>query len=301
MTTLSEKQFEILPDENSVDGFVFGIGANVSLDDNGFTPGTAEWINQDSENSRRGTTAFGRDVLSGPSWAWESHVNRSTVKEATETLELFTSAWRPEIVEQASKLVPIRYKLAGRLRRVYGRPRRFDAPPSNLIDSGYVPVTHDFKCVDAFTYDDVEQSATIALSVEGGDSGFILPTTLPIETLPSATSPTAQVAIGGTARAYPIIRFNGPWTNPGIVTDDWNLKLSTSLADGQWVEIDTRPWVLTILRNNGSSAAGALGRRTWLEDLYFKSGTIPNIHLTGLSDSGGATCTIRWRNVYNGY
>lgn len=301
MSILAEKQFEILDSEDGSDGFVFGVGANVSVDDNGFVPGATEWITQDGKNSRRGTTAFGRDVATAPVWSWTSHVNRNTVKEALETKELFETAWRPVIAQEASRTVALRYKVGGRVRRIYGRPRRFDAPPSNLIDTGYIPLSHDFECVDAYTYEDVEGSATLTLSVEAGPTGFILPAQLPIQTLPAATSPESQVAIGGTARCYPIIRFNGPWVNPGLITDDWDVTLKTSLADGQWAEIDARPWILTVLRSNGSSAAGALGRRTWLEDIYFSPGTKPNLRLTGQSDSGGATCTIRWRNVYNGY
>lgn len=303
MSNLAEKQFEILPSEDAGDGFVFGIGAHVSIDgDGGFSPGTSELITQDSQNTRRGVSGFGRDVSEPPTWSWSSHINRAHVRDAVDTLERFKTAWRPiELFEDPNRITTIRYRVGGRVRRVYGRPRRFDAPPSNLIDSGYVPVAHDFKCVDDHTYEDVEESTTLALSSEGGPSGFILPAQLPIQTMPDATSSTSEIAIGGSARAYPIIRFNGPWVNPGLVTDHWDLVLATSLMDGQWVEIDARPWVLTVLRENGSSAAGALGRRTWLEDIHFKPGTKPNVRLTGQSDFGGATCTIRWRNVYNGY
>lgn len=299
MTMLAEKQFEILPTADALDGFVFGIGGEVSVDDGGFAPGTTEWLTQDSQNGRRGNNAFGRDVLTGPTWAWSSHVNREDVFEAVDTLERFSAAWRPQdLMETPGAVTAVRYKLAGRVRRVYGRPRRFDAPPTNLIDVGYVPVTHDFQAFDAFTYDDIESTTTITLSTSGG-GGFVLPASAPLQTLPSSESSERQVVVGGSARTYPVVRFNGPWTNPTLVTDSWTLSLDTNIAANDWIEVDARPWKLTVLRKSGASAAGALSRRTWLEDIYFQPNSRPNLLLRGSSSSGGASCAVAWRNTWH--
>lgn len=298
-TELNSKQFEILPREDAAAGFVFGIGAEVSVDDGGFTPGTTDWLTQDSQNTRRGSNAFGRDVLTGPTWGWSSHVNRDDEDEALDTLERFSSAWRPvDLMETPGAVTALRFKVGQRTRRIYGRPRRFDAPPTNLIDSGYVPVTHDFQAFDAFTYDDVASSTVLTLD-SASEGGFILPATMPIQTLPVATSAELQVAIGGTARAYPVVRFHGPWSNPTLITDNWTLSLNTSIAAGDWIEVDTRAWNLGAIRKDGSSAAGTFSRRTWLEDIYFQPGSRPNLRLGGSSSTGGATCTVEWRNTWN--
>ena len=102
---------------------------------------------------------------------WTSHVDQDDVESAATVLEAFADAWSPEeVLRQPGAQIPLRYRLAGRDRRVYGRPRRFAAPPSNLIDSGFVLVTHDFETVASYTYDHVESMAVIpyASSVSGG-------------------------------------------------------------------------------------------------------------------------------------
>lgn len=297
MTTLAEHQFEILPSEDASNGFVFGIGAEVSVEM--FDPGENEWLTQDSRNSRRGVTGFGRDVLAGKTWLWNSHTDQEDEVGAAAILDQFSAAWTPELLaREPGKTTALRYRMAGRNRRVYGRPRRYAAPPTNLILGGYVPVTHDFTTVDSFTYDDVESSAEIlyASSISGG--GFILPAVMPIVTMPSQGNGSGQLTVGGTARAYPVIRFNGPWTNPVLVTDDWVLRWTGEIGVGQWVEIDTRPWKLTVLDQSGASAVGGLDRRTWLEDLWFAPQSAPQISLSGVAASGGASATVRWRNAW---
>lgn len=299
MTVLADHQFEILPTEDSVDGFVFGIGAEVSVNGEGWDPGETTWHEQDSVNSRRGTRAFGRDVKAAKTWLWESHVDRDEVDEAVDTLERFSDAWSPEdLMEDPGKQTALRYSIAGRVRRIYGRPRRFAAPPTNRILGGFVPVTHDFALVDGYTYDDAESSALVPFNSLVSEGGFTFPATFPLVTTASEGIGSTQLVIGGKARAYPIIRFNGPWTNPSIVTPDWELSWLSDLAAGEWVEIDTRPWVLTVLDQSGASAVEHLGRRTYLEDCWFAPGSRPLVELDGISTSGSATCSIRWRNTW---
>lgn len=495
MTKLAEKQFEILPTEDAHDGFVFGIGASVSVNDEGFDPGENTWITQDGENTRRGVVGFGRDVAGAREWIWESHVDQIDAESAVKTLESFSSAWSPsELVRKPGEVTALRYRVAGRDRRVYGRPRRFAAPPTNLIDSGFVPVTHDFQLVDTHTYDDIESNVeipyasgstglelissnmvpnpsfevntagwaatpTITLnrvsnseggwamrltaSADGpagphavsmgynlrpvtpgksytvsarirasagsvvepgirwrdaanailppvenpddeiavgwafdrkyvtavappgaawademifhasdvvngnivdvdevmfhegveledyfdgdtpdsdeyvytwsedgtmsqkwlrlGQSGFVLPAPMPLVTQPDRGNGGEQLSVSGTGRAYPIIRFNGPWTNPVFTTDDWTIKWAGEIGANDWVEIDTRPWRLTVLRKSGASAVDGLDRQVWLEDCWFAPGSNPQISLGGVSPSGSATATVRWRNTWKSY
>ena len=76
MTALAEHQYEILPTADANDGFVFGIGAEVSVET--FDPGEATWLTQDTQNTRRGTRGFGRDVLTGKTWLWTPTPTRRT-------------------------------------------------------------------------------------------------------------------------------------------------------------------------------------------------------------------------------
>ena len=299
MTALNDYQFEILPTAEAYDGFVFGIGADVSLNDGGFDPGENEWVTQDTQNTRRGVRAFGRDVLGAKTWVWESHTNRETASEAIQTLQDFSAAWQPDLlVRDPGAQTALRYRLAGRDRRVFGRPRRFAAPPTNQILGGFVDVTHDFALVDSYTYDDIESTTAIMYASSTSGGGFVLPAVMPIATIPSLGTGSDQVTVGGNARAYPIIRLNGPWTNPVVSTDDWELVWTGSIDIGGWVEIDCRPWALTVKNQSGASVAGGLNRRTWLEDCWFAPQSQPQISLSGIAPGGGAMANVRWRNTW---
>lgn len=296
-TLLQEHQFEILPTVDADEGVVFGLGSNISLDENGFKPGGTDWLTQDSENMGRGNTGFGRDLLMGPTWGWDLFVNEEDVPSAVAALGKISTAWRArEIREIPGAVLPIRYHLAGRTRRIYGRPRRFDAPPNNRILGGFVPVTTDFKCADAYTYDDAEQSVSLSLSATS-EGGFVFPVVFPVTTLPVGTQ-SDQAVVSGDADTYPVVRFYGPVAQPRLVTNDWTLSLNTSIADGQWVEVDTRPWNLGVRRSDGVSLAGKLGRRQWLEDMRFAPGR-HDLTFEGGSSSGGASATVAWRSAWN--
>jgi hypothetical protein len=296
-TDLAEMQFELLPSLTADSGFVFGIGASVSVNEDGFLPGDDDWTHEDEQNPRRGGVNFGREVLNGPTWGWNLHINEKDVPSAVDTLGAFKTAWRALAIRQTpGAIIPIRYRLNDRYRRIYGRPRRFSAPPANGILNGYVPVTVDFACVDGFVYDDEESSVSLQLN-SGSDGGFILPATFPVTTLPVGLN-EGQAVVGGDAPAYPVIRFNGPVTNPSVATDAWTLSLDRSIAAGDYVEIDLRPWALTALLNGTSSVGGDLGRRTYLSDIKLEPGP-HTLVFRGGDETGSATCEVRWSNAWN--
>lgn len=299
MTILKDHQFEILPSAEANDGFVFGIGAEVSVNGDGFDPGESDWLTQDAQNTRRGVNGFGRDVRGSKTWTWSSHTDEEDVEGAADVLDRFSAAWAPELLaREPGSLTAIRYRIAGRDRRVFGRPRRYSAPPSNLILNGYVPITHDFALVDSFTYADVESSAEILYSSSMAGGGIVLPVVLPASSSPSFGNGGGQLSIGGYARAFPIIRFNGPWINPVLDTGDWLIKWTGTILDGGWVEIDCRPWALTVLDQSGASAVEGLHRQTWLEDCWFAPQSQPQISLAGTATGGSASATVRWRDTF---
>lgn len=295
--------FEILPSVDATDGVPFGIGQNVSLDDGGFAPGSTDWAVQDSESSQTGTTHFGRDRLLGPTWNWQLHVDRDDDSEALTSLAELKTAWRAlHIRDTPGAVIPLRYRLDGRVRRIYGRPRRFEDTPTNTILGGHIPVSVDFKCVDGFTYDDEMQQVTLLVGSEYEDEtedtggGFVFPIFFPHVTLPP-TRTRQQLEIGGDAPAYPIVTFTGPLVNPRLITDDWTLALDLTIADGDYVKIDTRPWVMTALLNGSASVAGSLGRRTRMSKIVFNPGRF-EARFDGFS-SGTGTCSVQWASTWN--
>jgi hypothetical protein len=296
-TDLEEMQCELLPSLTAESGYAFGIGLDVSIDDEGFIPGEDEWIDEDESNPRRGGTSHGRDTLQGPLWAFNLHVDRDDRYEALETLGEFKTAWRAMHIRQTpGAVLPLRYQIGQRTRRIYGRPRRLAAPPSNRILGGFVPITVDFSAVDGYTYDDVEQLVTLSLQ-SGSEGGFVFPLEFPFTTLPVGLS-QQQAINGGDADTYPVVRFNGPVDNPSLETDDWVLALDLGIAAGNYVEVDLRPWALTVLLNGESSVSGALGRRTYMSAMKFEPG-IHDMVFRGSSVSSSATCEVRWSNAWN--
>lgn len=296
-TPLSEMQFELLPHEDADAGEAFGLGLDVSVDEDGFTPGSDDWQDQDAENPTRGGTTFGRDRLAGPTWAWDLFVNEHDVISARRTLSRFRTAWRAmHIRDEPNVVIPLRYRLGDEYRRIYGRPRGFEAPPNNMILSGFVPIQCDFKAVDGFVYDDTMSQLTLGLQGTS-EGGFIFPVTFPVVTMPVGEQ-RAQAVVGGDAKTYPIVRFDGPVTNPRLVTSRWTLGLDVAIPVNEYVEVDLRPWRLTALRNGTTSVAGALSKRTRLSDLYLEPGR-PEMTYRGSLLGGQSTCQVRWAAAHN--
>jgi hypothetical protein len=304
MADLNEMQFEILPFADADEGIPFGIGLDVSCDAEGFKPGGPDWYTEDGENPINGATAFGRDHLTSTTWQWDLHVNRDRTSTAVESLGVLSSAWRaPEVREVVGAVTAIRYRLAGRDRRIYGRPRRFEYSPSNLILGGLIPISADFKTADCLHYDDEESNLVMSLQISSS-GGTILPAVLPITTLPPGDGGD-QAVVGGDADTYPVIRFEGPITNPSIECEAWALSLggtgtvpTFTLAEGEYVEIDTRPWAQTVLFNGDTSVAGALGSRQWLSRMKLPPGRT-EFAFHGAASSSGGTCEVRWRSAWN--
>jgi hypothetical protein len=295
-----EFNFTIFPYENTAAGAVdFGIGRNVSVNAEGFDSGAREWQVQDQASSTRGTTHFGRDQLLGKTWAWQGHVNMQDVEGALQALAELEAAWTPPeeyVTDVPGAMSVIRYVIGGRTRRVYGRPRRFAAPPTNTILNGHIPVTMDFKLVDSFTYDDAESVATLDYQ-EVSEGGIIFPVTFPYTSLPSGDR-SGSIYVTGNRPAYPIIRFNGPVTNPRLSGPGFDVTLNTTIADGSYIEIDTRPWKLTVLRDGAYNASGTMGRRQYLKDIKFQPG---NVELRYRASAGEAapTCIVKWRGTHS--
>lgn len=297
MLALDEMQFELLETEDSlVDGYGFGFGLDVSVNDEGFDPGEDDWITQDGVNPTRGTTLFGRDMSAAKTWLWQAHVNQSDVPTALAALAEIKVAWKGRKVASTPGAVQtLRYHIGGRTRRVYGRSRRFSAPPSNRILSGFVPITADFRTVDDQHYADTVSSVTATWSATD-DGGFNLPDIMPLHSLPSGTA-EGTLTVGGDAPTYPIIRFNGPIANPVFLADTWAIGLNIGLAAGEYVIVDTRPWHLTAIKNGTTNVSGKLNRRQFFEDAVFEPGT-HDFAFDGLSSSGGATCAVSWRDAF---
>jgi len=291
---LLDHQFELLG-ENADEGVAFGIGLGVSCDASGFDPGSNDWLIQDQADPFSGATRMGRDVRQGSTFTWSLHVNTVDEETALDALDELADAWSPDNLSGGDIMV-LRYKVGGRTRRVYGRPRRFAQSPDNRILSGMMPVTADFKRVDPLFYDDSPESITLGVAYES-EGGFIFPVTFPVMTLPGGFHP-GETFVSGRRRTWPIIRLDGPLTSPQIQTDDWLLNMpSLTLNEGHYVEIDTRPWKRTIMLDGTSSIPGAVSVKTRLRDLSLSPGH-QSFGFRAISGTGTGSATISWYPAY---
>jgi hypothetical protein len=301
MIDLADFQFELIPDvDYSADSVGFGLGLNISVDKDGFDPGSAEWATQDGQNPLDGSTVLGRDQLLGPTWAWNAFVNEQEIADALATLSTLARVWRARTATgQPQRVSAIRYQLDGRRRLIFGRPRRFNAPPNNQLLNGYIPVTMDFKCIDALHYDaDMKTTGAMNFVVES-DGGVVFPLIFPISPLPDSSRDGA-ILVGGDAPTWPIITFNGPILNPKIQWGSREWSFTYNLLDGDSLTIDTRPWKRTILRNGQYNISGAMNRRQYLSDMVLEPGG-HEIAFRGQSSTGTASCTVSWYDAYEGY
>lgn len=297
MIELKEMQFELLRGDTSGEGVAFGFGLPVAVNEDGFDTGELSWITQDSQNPVTGNSMYGRDTPGSNTWTFAMHADAEDAVGALAAVAELAAAWRATgVVDKAGNLLPLRYRVGGRIRRVFGRPRRFAAPPDNRIIGGSIPVTASFDIVDSLHYDDDEQTAVLNFNADS-DGGFILPAVLPISTLPGSDR-SVSIRNAGDAPTAPVIRFDGPILNPYVQGPGWTVSLDLNLASGEWAVVDARPWRMTVLKNGTAGMGGRLGKRQYLTDVRLDPG-IHNLRFGGQSSSALATCKVSWRNAYS--
>lgn len=290
MADLLDYQFE-------VDGYVFGLGRPVFTNEDGFDPSGAEWRVQDQSVAQGSGTVFGRDYLEPASWTWALGVDRTSEATALAEMALLTRAWRVSARLGPGEVVPLRYRLAGRTRRVYGRPRRLAPTLDNRFMSGYAAYLADFKRADDLHYDDVEKSATTTAQVSSA-GGIKSPLKAPLRSIRQITSERGGgIEVGGDADTWAVVTIKGPISTAVVECPGrWRVELNKTLLADDVVVIDPRPWARTVLLNGGGGIAGFLGRGTRLADMTLAPG--PAVFtFGGVATASGAQATVSWRDA----
>ena len=285
-----------------IDGYAFGLHQAVSIIDGGFDPGSADWRVQDTDNPVGDGRTFGRDYLGGPSWAWSLFTDQHDDESALLAVKEFATVWRNESGRRTpGEVKALTYQINGRLRRVYGRPRRLAYSPDNMMLGGYLPISATFDCVDALHYDEGESSLVIG-TVPFSPGGFPVPAITPWTSVGGVGERTNQIDVAGDALTYPVITFsagaNAVAANPRVTIGDRVYRMAYTIPAGSSVTIDTRPWARTVLTPGGASVAGTLSRDTRLDQASLEPGShVVSFYCEDLS--GQATCTVSWRSAYN--
>lgn len=280
-------------------GVVFGVDSPVQHEADA-TPGTYSWRTQDQQTPGRDANSFGRDLIEPGTWAFKLFVDGKDEANALEILEDLGDIWRGDDVRsRVGAVKELRYRLGGRTRVCYGRPRRFDYTLNNAFMSGYIPVTADFKMASELYFDDFENYIDVGFlqpTTGGFEAPFITPLTT--ENIGGPNVPYT-FAVGGRKPTPMMIDFKGPLTNnPSLQIDGrFVAQLQRDVPDGVTVTVDARPWVSAVYREDDAGVAGILSPRSRMPDMKLSVGTHVAT-LGGSSPTGTGKCRIRWRPAY---
>ncbi len=284
-------------------GVLFGLGTGVEVRE--FEIGPPDIETGDLVLPGQDGSVFGRDTHSGRTLTWELFTARQWDAAAARARwgELQSTWADPSWRLRPRAVVPLRFRLPGsQTVVVYGRPRRFEAPDAGLIRQGHVEMLADFKCVDSLFYDDTGEeggahSITLTLVADSSTTGIVWPVTWPVVWGAQGVRQDAVVNTGDSP-SWPVVTFHGPVSNPSIelVGAGRVLRLDTTLAHDRSITVDTRPWVRSILRDDGASMAG-VARGAALGDFQLPVGQTV-LAYRGTDMSGQSRCVITWRNAY---
>jgi hypothetical protein len=252
----------------------------------------------DFDRPRSDGRAFGSDFRGARTITFSLGVLGESEAEVRDRLAVLSNVWRADAVRSTpGALAEMVVQYAGRERSCFGRPRKF-AHSDEDAAQGFIPVTATFDTADDLWYSATSTDQT--LSIAGGVGGGLLaPLASPLGTTQNSDRSVA-IEARGDLPAWPVITISGPITNPEIeVMNLWKIRLATTIAEGQSVVIDTRPWARTVVRSDGASLAGAFTRDSRrLSNAYIPAGRY-ELAFRGSSPTGTATAHLSWRDTYS--
>lgn len=316
MIDLAERQFELLESaEEDADGLHMGTGTPVNVAT--FDPGAPDLKNADSDRPMADGIAFGRDFRGGrllsldlhalsytPALARAPYGDSAGAEPVVETLtwaDRVESAWAADRVRLSPGAVQVlRWRIGGRTRRAYGRPRRC-APSAATVHAGVVPLTADFQAADDLFYSDQRKVTTVTVA-PAANAWTTWPLDWPVLWTKAASGNAGTITVGGTRATWPSFTIYGPIASPSIVIAGFGeIKLNTSLAYDQVLYLDTRPWNRGIRRESGANLAGALDTRaTPLSLLRIPPGSY-SVALKGTDATGTASLVVEHRDAFSSF
>ena len=274
----------------------FGAGQTIQ---GKFGPGSFEIRNQDSAGAVGDYRQFGTDRKTPPTWGFDLWTDMHDPGEALAWTNALAQVWDNEVRQAPEKVLPLRYRVAGRTRRVYGRPRGFSYTVDK-VQLGKVYITADFVLSEDVYYDDDEESFTARMTpvVPGAESsGIILPQTLPWVFSTQPPPRTEQMIIGGTRSTWVDLEIFGPTSNPWVQINDLTWGLTGTVPDGESVILSGKPWSMGVRRSSGAAVPGWLDPRSRLSALQMKPG-VYSIQFGGWDNTGTSRVIGRWRKAH---
>ncbi|MGW7090112.1 hypothetical protein ACWGH2_42385 [Streptomyces sp. NPDC054871] len=235
----------------------------------------------------------------GTPWEWNQ-----------EGVSMLRQVWRGDSIRlKPTRVAWLLHKSAGRTRRLYGRPRKFEIAHSRLTRQGYTPVLAEFVALDDRFYDDEEQLAEMwdlyrrgRKPVPGRPSWPGMP-----EWLFQPTKKSVVLRVAGRLPTYPVIVINGPCKDPKVsLTRGWSVQLATTLKKDEFVTIDARPWARTVIRTTASGTTSSVADKLTRASARLGAMSLPpglwaaTLSYTRSSDvfNSGPRVQIKWRNAH---
>lgn len=279
-------------------GVVFGIDCPVDHETE-VSPASHAWRTQDQAIPMGDGMTMGVDLVEPGVWQFKLFTNCDSEDEALAALEELRFAWRgDEHRKDPGKVTTLRYRLNGRTRVMFGRPRRFDYPLGAEYLSGRIPITCDFQTVSELFYEDFESSIPIT-HAEPETGGFVTPFSAPLQTETTAVvGQPFTFAVGGKLATPVAVDFIGPLDDSGLLIDGKPfIAFQQDIADDTTVTVDARPWVTAVSRKDGGGVAGLLSPRSRMPKMLLEPG-VHSATLLGSTPTGTGRALVRWRPAY---
>lgn len=259
---------------------------------------------QDQDNPYGPTRIFGRDTRAAGTMSFEFSLGERSGQNpgsgVLDVLEELAEAWDPGDDEAGGvgrtpgAVVPLRYMIGGRIRRVYGRPRNFAYSASENITAGNVLATAEFDRQDLYHYSDT--LGQVDLQMRQQPTGWVtLPAVWPVISVISATRQGLLTTESKVAAVPEDVTFYGPVINPSLTHSDWKIGLEAVIPYDGFVRINPRQG--TVLNQAGASLAGQLTRETFLPDIRIRPG-VQDLTFTGADPTATSRAVVRWRTAY---
>lgn len=274
-------------------GFEFG-HARGTIRTFGWDTSGIAYRSQDVASPSGDSVLMGRDRRAGGSWALRLRTLSGGGEAGAQAhVAELVRVWQPPPGPIVT--VPLRYRLAGRWRRVYGRPRGISLPTTDImVHQGRAEVEATFDLADPLHYSDAESSLSLGI-VSASSAGLAFPTAPPF-TWRSDGAPQSRFAVvGGDAPAPLRVTFTGPVVRPWVRVGDVLVQLTGELAYDETLTVDAR--LMTITRADGASVPGMLAPRTRMVDLRLPPGE-HEVTFGGSDLTGTATATVAWRDAW---
>lgn len=286
------------------EGFRFGRETRVHVTRAEF--GAPDIRSNDQPNARQDGISFGRDYFGGSVITFDINIKtKPTDTESAHSIySRMATSWYTEDTHvgpsrltpgEVSELIMSRH---GYIKVTYGRPRLIQ-PTTGKVNSGWIPVTATFQTNTHKFYDFVWGQNDIGF-IPGASGGIEFPLEFPLTTV-SVSTQEDIVEVGGNTETWMLSTVYGPISQPIIdVVGYYQIitKPGFSLGVGEYLDIDPRPWVGSVMKNGTIPMRGVFTQASRrMSNMTLPPG-IHQVVLKGTDPTGTASLRTRWRNAY---